>query len=198
MLASASREGLEVWLWRTADGEPTLLIPDALDGCAVEALAFHPAGKLLAVGGVDWLATGGTDGAISLWDIEGRCEVATFLEGCTALAFDPSGARLASAALTQSICIWDVATGKLAQELTGHDSTVTCLAYSPDGQWLATGSDDHTLRLWDAQGEERAVIEVDSRVTALAFAPDGRHLFTAHANTTCGKVAISALLAAGG
>jgi WD40 repeat protein len=199
-LASASREGLEAWVWRTADGEPMLLIPDALEGCAVEALAFHPAGKLLAVGGVDWLATGGTDGAVSLWDIAGRHEVDTYPEGSIALAFNATGDRLASATLTQSICIWDVSAQKLqlVQEMTGHDSTVTCLAYSPDGRWLATGSDDHTLRLWDAQGEQRAVIELDSRLTALAFAPDGRFLFTAHANTTCGKVAVDALLAAGG
>jgi len=198
-LASASREGMEVWLWRVANGEPILLIPDALDGCAIEALAFHPAGKLLAVGGVDWLATGGTDGAVSLWDIAGRCEIDTYPEGCVALAFNATGDRLASATLTQSICIWDVSSQKLrlAQELTGHDSTVTCLAYSPDGQWLATGSDDHTLRLWDNQGEQRAVIELDSRLTALAFGPDGRYLFTAHANTTCGKVALADLLAAG-
>src|SRR5205085_6023612 len=116
-VASASRFGLEVWLWRSADGEPVLLIPDALDGCAIEALAFHPAGKLLAVGGVDYLATGGSDGAVSLWDVEGRHEVATFAHGSTALAFDPAGARLACSSLEQSICIYDVAARQLVTEL---------------------------------------------------------------------------------
>jgi WD40 repeat protein len=190
-LASASRTGMAVWLWRVADGEPILIIPDALDGCAVESLAFHPAGKLLAVGGVDWLATGGSDGAVCLWDIAERREVANFFEGSTAIAFHPTGDRLAFASLTQSICIWDGASEQLVMELHGHDSAVTCLAYSADGRWLATGSDDHTLRLWDEHGEEQAVLEVQSRVTALAFAPDGRHLYTAHADTTCGKIALA-------
>jgi WD40 repeat protein len=194
MLASASRTGQEVWLWRALNGEPFLLIPDALDGCAVESLAFHPAGKLLAVGGVDWLATGGTNGAVCVWDIALRCEVASFLEGCTALAFDPTGARLACASLTQTICIWDVASQQLITELVGHDGPVTCLGYSPDGRWLATGSDDHTVRLWDDSGQERGAVEVESRVTALAFAPDGRHIYTGHANTTCGKLALADLL----
>jgi WD40 repeat protein len=71
-LASASSAGLPVWLWRVADGEPILLVPDPLDGCTVEALAFHLQRRLLAVGGIDWLATGGSDGAISLWDLDQR------------------------------------------------------------------------------------------------------------------------------
>ena len=42
--------------------------------------------------------------------------------------------------------------------------------------------------------QERALLEVESRVTAIVFAPDGRSLYTAHANTTCGKLALADLL----
>src|SRR5207253_1855923 len=47
-LASAGATGMEVWLWNVDSGEPCLLIPDALGGCAIESLAFHPQGRLLA------------------------------------------------------------------------------------------------------------------------------------------------------
>ncbi len=69
VLASASALGCDVWLWNAESGEPTLLIPDAIDGCSVEALAFGPRGDILAAGGVDWMATGGSDGAVHVWDL---------------------------------------------------------------------------------------------------------------------------------
>jgi WD40 repeat protein len=193
-LASASGLGLSVWLWRVADGEPILLIPDALDGCVVTALAFHPAGRLLAAGGIDWLATGGSTGAVSLWDIVDRCEVATFPGGSTALAFDPAGAQLAATTLDQTLCIWDIKNKELLIELVGHEDTVNAVAYSPDGRWLASGSDDSTVRLWDAgSGALHAVQQLDSQVKVLCFSPDGRRLFTGNGNTTCSVLAVKDL-----
>jgi WD40 repeat protein len=193
-VAGASLSGLGVWLWRVADGEPILLIPDALDGCTIESLAFHPAGRLLAVGGIDWMATGGSDGAISLWDIVERGEVATMLGGCTALAYHPSGKRIASASLEQTICIWDVESQELIAELTGPDNPVTALAYNRDGTLLASGGEDRTLRIWDDDGEELAALELDSQIHGLAFSPDGRFIYTANANTTCYQFEVKRLL----
>jgi len=194
LLATASATGLSVWIWRVADGEPILLIPDALDGCTVESLSFHPASRLLAVGGIDWLATGGSNGAISVWDLQERAEIAAFLDGTTSIAFHPSGKRLASTSLDQSVCIWDLDSQEIHAELTGHDNAVTCVAYSPDGKWLASGGEDRTVRLWDEEGVERAVFEVDSQITDLAFSPDGHFLYTANANTTCSRIKMSDLL----
>jgi WD40 repeat protein len=192
-LASASTTGVGVWIWRTSDGEPILLIPDALEGAAVQAIAFHPQGKVLAVGGIDWLATGGSNGAISLWNLEERAEIATIAEGATAVAFHPDGKRLASATLDSAVCLWDADNGALLDELDGHEGTIRALAYSPDGSLLASGSEDMTLRIWSARGEELAEIEVDSQVTSLAFSADGQHLFAGHANTTCSQYSLNDL-----
>lgn len=192
-LASAGSLGMAVWLWRVADGEPILVIPDPLDGCTVEALAFHPDGQRLAVAGIDWLATGGSNGAIALWNIPGRYEEAACFDGATALAVHPDGQRLAFATLERSIGIWDFASQQLVDEIYGHDDTVTAVAFSPDGKLLASGSEDHTLRLWNQDGDEVAAVEIESHITALGFSPDGQYLYTGHANTTCGQVKISDL-----
>jgi WD40 repeat protein len=193
LLASGSATGYPVWLWRTQDGEPVLLIPDPLDGCAVESLSFHPDGQNLAVGGVDYLATGGSSGAIAVWNIPGRYESILLPGGTTAIAFHPSGQQLASTTLDGTVCIWGMADQQLLTELTGHEGTITCLAYSPDGKWLATGSEDSTLRLWSARGEEYGVLEMESQLTGIVFSPDGRTLYTAHANTTCTQIRLTDL-----
>ena len=188
LLASGSAHGITVWIWRVADGEPILLIPDALDGCSIESLAFHPDNNHLAVGGIDWMATGGSNGAVSVWNLNERAEVATFFDGTTALAFHPSGETLATTTLDHSICLWDLQLKQLLQELIGHDGAVTCLAFSPDGKWLVSGSDDHTLRIWDAKGHEQMALEVESQITSVTFSTDGRYLYMGHANTTCSQI----------
>jgi WD40 repeat protein len=193
-VAAGSSFGLAVWLFRISDGEPILLIPDALDGCTVQGLAFHPEGRLLAAGGIDWLATGGSDGAVCLWDTADRCEVATFLGGATCIAFHPTGQRLASASLEHAICIWDISSQEMVTELTGPESTVAALAYSPDGSLLACGGEDRVLRIWNETGEELASFELDSQIKGLAFSADGRFLYTANANTTCYQFEVKRLL----
>lgn len=198
-LASAWSSGLQVWLWDPNLGEPVLLIPDALDGCTVEGLAFVPGGgtsaRRLAVAGIDWLATSGSSGAVSIWDLQDRCEVATFLGGSTAVACHPNGRWLAAASLEQAIFIWDLQTQALVTELTGHEGPIHGLAFCPDGTWLVSGGDDWTLRLWEvARWNERSVLEMDGQIKGICFAPDGQALFTAHGNTTCQRLVLTDLL----
>ena len=197
ILATGSAHGTAVWIWRVADGEPILLIPDALLGCSIEAIAFLPDGKTLAIGGIDWMATGGSSGAVSLWNLDQRAEFATFLEGATTIAVHPKGEFIAASTLDHAICLWDARLHQLAQELVGHDATVTALAFSRDGACLVSGSEDHTLRVWDSKGHEIACYEVESLVTALAFSADGQSLFAGHANTTFTQMQLSELLRRG-
>ena len=67
------------------------------------------------------------------------------------LEFSPDGTRLAIGGTwpEHRIQIWDVATGKLAVEFSGHKSDVESVAFLPDGTLLASGSFDGTILLWD-------------------------------------------------
>jgi WD40 repeat protein len=195
LLASASAIGCDVWLWDAERGKPALLVPDAVDGCAIEALAFQPQGELLAVGGIDWLATGGTDGAVHVWDVVQPARRLVLPGGARCLAFHPAGHLLAAASLTRAVRVWDARNGRLLRELSGHEDAVNCVAYSPNGRYLASVADDHTLRLWDAEsGALLGVTELDTQVKVLCFAPDSRSLFTGNGNSSCYQLKTQRLL----
>jgi WD40 repeat protein len=195
VLASASALGCDVWLWNTERRAPALLVPDAIDGCSVEALAFGPQGELLAVAGVDWLATGGSDGAVHIWDVVRPARRRALPGGARGVAFHPAGRLLAVASLVRTVRVWDVRSGRLVRELAGHDEAVNCVAYSPDGRRLASAGDDHTVRLWDAEtGAPLGVTELDTQVKALCFAADGRSLFTGNGNSSCYQLTTQRLL----
>jgi WD40 repeat protein len=183
--ASGGYQSSDVRIWDVPSGEPTLIIPDAVEDCSVEGLAFHPQGRYLAVCGIDYLATGGNDGRVSIWDVRDRHPYRHFAGGALAVAFHPSGERLATAGLNQAVRVWDVAGNKLLHELRGHLDAVTSVAYSPDGRLLASGGHDRTVRFWDVDGRLLALVEIDTQVKAVAFSPDGRRLFTGNANTSC-------------
>jgi WD40 repeat protein len=196
-LASASFQSADVWIWSVPAGEPLLLIPEAVDDCAIETVVFQPGGRLVAVTGIDCLSTSGADGQVALWDIQDRQQKMVFRGGATAAAFHPSGDWLAVASLVRSIRIYELSSRELINELTGHLDGVACLAYSPDGRWLVSGGDDRTLRLWEAAtGTLRGMLELDSQLKAVAFSPDGRFLFTGNGNTSCYQFDVGQLVAA--
>jgi WD40 repeat protein len=194
-VASASATDGTVWLWETATGKPILLIPEAADGCSVDALAFHPNGRWLACGGIDWLATGGTDGAVCIWDVVQPDRLGLFDRGTRSMAIHPAGKWLATASLEEAVYVWDLETQEQLLELAGHKEGVTCVAFSPDGRWLVSGSDDRQLRFWAVpSGELVAERELDTAIKVLCFAPDGTSLFTGNGNTTCYQLDVKKLL----
>lgn len=210
ILASGGVRSSDVWLWKVPQAEPLLLVTDAVDDCSVESLAFQPGGRLLAVAGIDYLATSGQDGQVVLWNLDTR-RVERSLRvvirsphggdltvacGATALAFQPDGKVLACAGQRLLIRLWNLAEDRVTAELRGHTDTIGGLAYSPDGRWLASGSDDHTVRLWDARtGAQVVAWELSTAIKAVTFGPDGKWLFTGNGNTSCYQIEVDRLLA---
>src|SRR5205823_1177080 len=122
--------------------------------------------------------TRASDGSVRVYTIEGR-----LLDVFDAHAQGASLASDGSAVATRhgrDAALWDVATGKLRRELTGHRSLVTDAEFSPDGTRLVTASADHDSRVWDVRtGDLEHVLRGHFfAVRTASFSPDGNWIVT--------------------
>jgi RNA polymerase sigma factor (sigma-70 family) len=146
-------------------------------GQSVLAVAFVPAGRLLAAYGiVEKAGAGGSKSFLAFWDADTGREVRRLeMVRTTKLAFSPDG-RLLAMVSDEQVRLSEVETGQVRQALSQQG--VFAVAFSPDGRTLACG-DKQGITLWElAAGKERCRItapgERPSR--ALRFSPDGRWL----------------------
>jgi katanin p80 WD40 repeat-containing subunit B1 len=47
--------------------------------------------------------------------------------------------------------LWDLRSGKLLKELSGHKSSVSCAEFHPNEFLLASGSTDRRVMFWDLE-----------------------------------------------
>ena len=93
------------------------------------------------------------------------------------LAFSPDGKVLASGSKSQTIKLWDAATGQEQATLQGHMKPVFSLAFSPDGKLLASGSGDKTIKIWNtATRKKQITLNALGSVESMMFSPDGKTL----------------------
>lgn len=196
-------QGGAIGIYEAATGElkKSMSLSSFLQG----PVAYSPNGKYLAFG--DRRKEEGElrdHHVIQLLDTE-TGEVVKTLAGhaspITALAFDPHGKFLVSGTATGQILdaldrrtnqmvrhknedpirIWDLETGAVVKELSGHVGAVKSLAFYQDGQYLVSGSHDKTIKMWDvAKGTSLSTVTghndlIDSIVVSL----DGTYLVSA-------------------
>jgi WD40 repeat protein len=158
------------------------------------ALVFAPDGKMIA--------TKGRDRSIRIWDRETGQELHR-LDGPPAaaanlalrggvegeariLAFSPDGKTLAAGG-SNTIRMWDTATGKEQALAGGHRGPLSVVGVSRDGKTLLSRGADRIVRCWDlADGRESSQFEEPSGTLSVAFSPDGHLVALGTANGTIG------------
>src|SRR6266536_3609425 len=162
-ISTASRQTSVPPTPATPGDKPELILQTGHTRSA-NAVAFSPDNR--------WLASGGKDNVIKIWDLA-TGNVLRTLYGHTrnvnALAISPDGKLLASGSgdindqrdlrtFTQggvvggaednTVRIWSVQTGRQLQVLRGHELPVGAVAFSNDGQSLTSVGGD-AVRVWD-------------------------------------------------
>jgi WD40 repeat protein len=129
---------MPVRIWDLETGE----VATRIDASA-ELVEFAPTGRLVAT-------SRPVDGIAELWDVGTGERTATLTASAhvTALAFDASASRLATAHADGTVRLWDPQTG--TQQLVLHVGTAVVhdVQFTPDGSKLVTGSEDGSIRVW--------------------------------------------------
>ena len=178
-IATASHDWT-VALWQTSSQSAPAHMLEGHEN-AVQALATEPSGH--------WLASGGADRTVKLWDLESNELKRTYRnhsDFISALAITNDGSTLAAASLDGAIKLWSTSSSRPLRTLNNHTGKVTSVAFSPSGDLLASAAEDGTVRVrgmkrarayWSMNGLERAA-------KSLAFSPDGRTLVTGGSDGT--------------
>lgn len=90
------------------------------------------------------------DGVMKLWNSDtGEILQTLNSTAVTAVAWNPTGTKLASASDDGSIRFWDMQQGgKTTRVINAHDAPIYSLEWRPDGSMLASASEDGTIRFW--------------------------------------------------
>jgi hypothetical protein len=102
------------------------------------------------------------------------------------VAITADGRTLASSSASETINLWDVASGQKKATLNMYSYEVSTVAFTADGRTLASGSWQGTIKLWDvASGQEKAALKGHAAsVSSVAFTNDGRTLASASKDKT--------------
>ena len=167
----------EVTLWEPTTGKLARRVKNLPQ--RIQALAWHPDGRWLAVGG----GSPGQSGEVALVDTttgEVAKVLATTIDTVMTLAFVPSGKQLAAGGADNAIRILSIPEGKELRLLQQHADWVLGLAFSPDGRHLASASRDRTARVFSlATGDlEASYMGHDAPVSGVAFTDDGKSVYS--------------------
>ncbi|KAF2739819.1 WD repeat protein-like protein [Polyplosphaeria fusca] len=146
-LVSASSD-ITVKLWR----------PAAQDNVPPQTIGLHTDYvKRVASPGPNetWVASGGLDHKINLWDLNGagqKLQIAVGDDENTAkgsvYALAANSSIIASGGPESIVRIWDTRTAKRITKFVGHTDNVRDVLITQDGDTIMTASSDQTVKVW--------------------------------------------------
>ena len=139
---------------------------------AINSVAFHPAG--------DILASGSADHTIKIWDVKTH-QLLHSIQAHTGpvkdLSFNKDGTILASASADYTVKLWKVDGYQLIKTLSKHTGVVSVVDFHPNGKTLISGSHDNTLMIWSVKDYRmlQKISDHTDAIICLAINSDGSY-----------------------
>jgi WD repeat-containing protein 48 len=147
-LVSASSDiSVKIWRPTTFAGSPPQMIGQHSD--YVKCLASPgPA--------INWVASGGLDKKVYLWDLSGGGEVLKINVGeeetggdkGSVYALAATGSIVACGGPESVVRLWDARSGRRVNKFVGHTDNIRSVLLAQDGQTVISASSDQTVKLW--------------------------------------------------
>ncbi len=173
----------EIVVWCTDNTDTVIPIPEP--SSVPDSLFFLQSGKVLV--SKYW---GERRGRIVFWDV--------LQKQMTPLPIPPrsSGKKCAVSPCGellgligeggQTLEVWNITSGTMIAELTGHQSLITTVVFSPSGEHLVSGGVDRKLTVWHVQRcEKQHLLIANGRGNAImsaSFHPSGKQFVTSVRN----------------
>ena len=140
---------------------------------SVDCLGFSADGR--------WLAAGGQDGKVRVWDLAGaQPAISSMIDlGKTwieHLVWHPTRSEFAFG-LGKYVQVWSAETLDIVTTLHFEQSTVLAIAWHPSGEYLSVGGDGG-IKVWAAQDwyEDPILFEMPTAAAKMVWNPSGEYL----------------------
>ncbi|PAV22978.1 WD40 domain containing protein [Pyrrhoderma noxium] len=183
-------------MWNVADDTAAPKVFQVHEDVCISRASFSPDGSRFATAGDVFFPD---SGMVQIWDASWRMEEtkAAFEEQqgmILSISLSPGGKFIASVSDEElpwdrgRICLWNLDTGELVENLK-LSNRVESVAFSPvDEQLIAFGSEEGEVQVWDVSDDVAATIGSHTRgVNSVVFSPsDGKHVASGSwDNTIC-------------
>jgi WD40 repeat protein len=157
-----------------------------------------PISSVAAAG--DWIATGGYDNKVILWNAATHQAVARGMHDhlVNHCQFSNDGTRLISASSDYTARVWRLPSMQLELVLAGHEDDVDMAAFSPDDKLIATCALDRVIRIFSRDGQcLRKLVGHTGNIISLLWTRDGTQLVSSSVDGTvriwdasCGQMTV--------
>jgi hypothetical protein len=142
---------------------------------AVQAVAADLSGQ--------WLASGGADRSVKIWNVEARDARRTYRNNSdfiSSLTFSPDGGSLAIGGLDGTVKILSLNSYRIQRQFSGHSKRITSLAISSGDDLLASADEDGIVRIRNLKRPRQtlALPGIGPGASTVAFTNEGRTLLT--------------------